>query len=175
MLLFLGAGLGSLRLVASRTRRVESVLGHALIADLDPAAVVNAASVIFGAESAVLFRVSADRSDLRPVSAVGIEDLAPLLALEALPGAARAMRAMQPLVVAEEPLGTTGARSAAFVPLRLASGAFGLLALFDRRRGRFRRADPRVLVALGIAAGRSLERPGGAADASVAPVGAPNR
>lgn len=175
MLLFLGAGLGSLRLLASRTRRVESLLGHALIADLEPAALVDAAIMIFDAESAVLFRVSPDRSELRPVTAVGIEDLAPLLALDGLPGAARAMRAMQPLVIAGEPFGATGARSAAFVPLRLASGALGLLALFDGRRGRFQRADPRVLVALGIAAGRSLERSGGAADASVAPVGAPNR
>src|SRR5256885_5264870 len=43
MLLLLGAGVGAIRIVASRARRVESLLGHALIARLDPAAIARAA------------------------------------------------------------------------------------------------------------------------------------
>ena len=160
MLLVLGAGVGSLRVIASRSRRVESLLGHALIAHLDPAAIVNAATVIFEAQSAVLFQLSADRSELRAVSSVGIEDLPPLVAITTMPGAARAVREMQPIIVDDEPLAAAGARSAAFVPLQVGGARLGLLALFDGRRGRFQRAEPRVLLALGIAAGRSLEGPG---------------
>lgn len=177
MLLFLGAGLGALRVAASHTRRVESLLGHALLAQLDPGAVVAAATAILGAESAALFRLSADRSELLAVSAVGLEGLAPVIRLEALRGAAHAIREMQPVVVDDEPLPAAGARSAAFVPLHAGGGALGLLALFDKRRARFGRAEPRVMLALGIAAGRSLEEAGAPhrRGATPAPIRAPDR
>jgi len=63
--------------------RIEALLGRALLGHLDPAATVDAARVIFDAQAAALFRVSADRSELRAVSAVGI-DAIPLMALDAL-------------------------------------------------------------------------------------------
>lgn len=176
MLLFLGAGLGALRVAASHTRRVEALLGHALIAHLEPDEVVRAATAILGGESAALFRLSADRSELRAVSAVGLEGLAPVIRLEALRGAAHAMREMQPVVVDDEPLPAARARSAAFVPLRFDGAGFGLLALFDKRRARFERAQPRVMLALGIAAGRSLEGAGSTERRPVpVPIGARDR
>lgn len=159
MLLVLGAGVGMLRVVATRARRVEALLGRALISQLDPAAVVDLAREIVDGQAAALFRVSADRSELRPISVTGIAALPETLPLDLVEGAARAIREMRPIVVDARPgLVAFGAGSAAFVPLRVGTASGGLLALFDRRAGRFGRIEPQVLEALGIAAGRALER-----------------
>src|SRR5260221_14086334 len=153
MLLLLGAGVGAMRMVASRERRIEALLGRALLGHLDPAATVDAARVIFDAQAAALFRVSADRSELRAVSAVGI-DAIPLMALDALPGAARALREMQPAIV-DDPvsLAVVSARSAALIPLH-AGSSLGPLALLDGRPARFPRPQPTGPPAPGIAARR---------------------
>ena len=158
MLLFLGAGVGAMRSVASRTRRVEALLGHMLLGHLDPAAMVGAATLITNAQAAVLFRVSADRSELRPVAVVGI-DAPPLLALDAIAGAARALREMRPVVVVDDLAGlnAVGARSAALVPLHATNAGLGLLALLSERAGRFGKTEVDLLQALGIAAARALE------------------
>jgi CheY-like chemotaxis protein len=159
-LLFLGAGVGAMRLVLSRSRRAEALLGHALIGRLDPAAAVDMARVVLDAQAAVLFRVSADRSELRSVAAAGF-DAPPLLALDALADAARALREMQPAIVDDAArLAAVGARSAALVPLHTGVAGLGLLVLLDARDGRFGRTEPRVLEALGIAAARALDAAG---------------
>ena len=169
MLLLLGAGAGAMRSALSRRRRVEALLGHALLGHLEPAAAVGAAMSIFDAQAAVLFRVSADRSELRSVSAIGIE-VPPLLALDSLAGAARALREMQPAIVDDAAaLAVVGARSAALIPLHAGASGLGLLALLDGRAARFARAEPRVLQALGIAAARALEAASAQPVAEVAP------
>jgi len=157
MLLFLGAGVGAMRSIASRTRRVESLLGHALLGHLDPAAAIGAASLIVDADAAVLFRVSADRSELRPIATFGIEAPA-LLALDAIAGAARALREMRP-VIADDAHGfaAVGARSAALIPVHAGHAGLGLLVLLHERADRFGRTEPQVLQALGIAVARALE------------------
>jgi len=157
MLLFLGAGVGAMRSVLSRRRRVEALLGHAFLGRLDPAAAVSSAALIVESQAAVLFHVSADRSELRPVATAGIETPA-LLATDALAGADRALREMRPIVVDDAAgLASVGARSAAMVGIVAGHAGLGLLVLLDGRAGRFARTDPQLLRALGIAAARELE------------------
>jgi len=174
MLLFLGAGVGAMRSVLSRSRRVEALLGHALLGHLDPTAVISAASLIVDAQAAVLFRVSADRSELRPIATAGFEAPA-LLAIDAIAGAARSLREMRPVIADEaDGLAAVGARSAALVPVHAGLAGLGLLVLLHERAGRFRRTEPQVLQALGIAVTRALETSGpqaAAADAAPATMG----
>jgi CheY-like chemotaxis protein len=169
MLLFLGAGVGAMRNVLSRSRRVEAVLGHVLLGHLDPAGVVGAATLIVEAQAAVLFRVSADRSELRPITATGI-DAPPLLATDAIAGAARALREMRPVIADDaHGLAAVGARSAALVPVHTSHTGLNLLVLLDARADRFGRTEPQVLQALGIAVTRALDTVGTHAAAEAVP------
>lgn len=161
MLLILGAGIGMLRVVATRGRRIESLLGRALIGRPDQAMVVALARDVVDAQAAALFRSSGDRSQLELVCVDAIDALPPAVTIGAIEGAARAFRELRPVVVdAPAELALFGAGAAAFVPLRVGPTGVGLLVLLHRRPGHFGTVEPRVLEALAIAAGHALERAG---------------
>ena len=162
-LLVLGAAFGGMRLNASRGRRIETLLGEAIAGDATPASVVAAAQKVLSAQSVVLFRLSADWTQLEIVGTRGLDQEPPAIAVRDVPALGRAIREMRPVVNGDPrdaEAVVANARSSAFVPVALPGApTVGVLALFDRRTSQFTKADLRLLLALAIPAAIALTTP----------------